>query len=92
VSPTKRATATSRTEENITKIHQIVCENCRLTLRSTAEQVNINRKTVRKILNEDLHICEACAKMAPKELTKEQKQRRVTICQDSAIDQTDEGT
>jgi len=34
--------ATSRTEE---KIHQIVCENCRLTVRSIAEQVNIDRET-----------------------------------------------
>jgi len=32
--------ATSRTEENIAKIHQIVRENRRLTVRSIAEQVN----------------------------------------------------
>ena len=36
---------TSRTEENIAKIHQIVCENHRLTVRSIAKQVNIDRKT-----------------------------------------------
>jgi len=41
--------ATSRTEENIAKIHQIVRENHQLTVRSTAEQENINRETVRKI-------------------------------------------
>ena len=56
--------ATSRTEENIAKILQIVCENHWLTVRSIAEQVNIDRETGRKIL------------------TEEQKQRRVTICQD----------
>jgi len=44
--------------------------------------VNINRETVRKILTEDLHMRKMYAKMVPKELTKEQKQRRVTICQD----------
>jgi len=66
--------ATSRTEENIAKIRQFVRENHRLTVRSIAEQVNINTETVRKILT--------CAKMAPTELTEEQKQRRVTICQD----------
>jgi len=69
--------ATSRTEENITKIHQIVCENRRLTVRSIAEQVNIDRETARKILTEDLDMRKVWAKMVPKELTKEQKQRRV---------------
>jgi len=74
--------ATSRTEENIENVRQIVRENCRLTVRSTAEQVNIDRETVRKILTEDLDMRNMCAKMVPKELTEEQKQRRVTICQD----------
>jgi len=68
--------ATSRTEENIANIRQIVCENRRLTVRSTAEQVNIDRETVRKILTEDLDMRKVCAKMVPKELTEEQKQRR----------------
>ena len=72
--------ATSRTEENIAKIRQIVRENRQLTVRSIAEQVNIDRETVRKILTEDMR--KVCAKMVSKELTEEQKQRRVTICQD----------
>jgi len=74
--------ATSRTEENIAKFHQIVCENFRLTVRSIAEQVNIDRETVRKILTEDLDMRRVCAKMVPKKLTEDQKQRRVTICQE----------
>ena len=40
--------ATSRTEEDIAKVCQIVCENCQLTVRSIAEQVNIDRETVRE--------------------------------------------
>jgi ribosomal protein S25 len=47
-------TATSRTEENIAKVRQTVRENCWLTVRTTAEKVNIDRETVRKILTEDL--------------------------------------
>ena len=74
--------ATSRTEENVAKIHQIVCENRRVTVRSIAEQVNIDRETVRKVLTEGLYMRKVCAQMVPKELTEEQKQRRVTICQD----------
>jgi len=80
--------ATSRTEENIAKIRQIESENRRLTVRSIAEQLNIDRETVMKILTEDLDMRKLCAKMVPAELTEEQKltegqkQRRVTICQD----------
>ena len=46
--------ATSRTEENIANVRQIVRENRRLTVRSIAEQVNIERDTVRKILTKIL--------------------------------------
>ena len=69
--------ATSRTEENNANVSQIVRENRRLTVRSIAEQVNIDTETVRKILTEDLDMRKVCAKMVPKELTEEQKQRRV---------------
>jgi len=69
--------ATSRTEENIAKVHQNWCENRWLTVRSIAEQMTIDRETVRKILTEDLDMRKVCAKMVPKELTEEQKQRRV---------------
>jgi len=81
--------ATSRTEENIAKIRQIVRENRRLTVRSVAEQVNIDREIVRKILTEDLDMRKGCAKMVPKELTEEQKQKRVTICPDFVERQDD---
>ena len=65
---------TSKTEENIAKVYQIVCENRRLTVRSIAEQVYIDRGRVRKILTEDLDTRKVCAKMVPKELDEEQKQ------------------
>jgi transposase-like protein len=68
---------TSRTEENIANVRQILRENRRLTVRSIAEQGNVDIETVRKILTEDLDIRKVCAKMVPKELTEEQKQRRV---------------
>jgi len=69
--------ATTRTEENIAKFRQIVRENRWLTVRIITEQVNIDRETVRNILTEDLDMRKVCAKMVPKELNKEQKQRRV---------------
>jgi len=39
--------------------------------------VNIDKETVKKILTEDLDMRKVWAKMVPKELTEEQKQRRV---------------
>ena len=74
--------AKSRTEEKIANVCQILHENRRLTVRSIEEQVNIDRDTIRKILTEDLYMRKVCARMVPKELTEEQKQRRVTICQE----------
>jgi predicted metallo-beta-lactamase superfamily hydrolase len=44
-----------------------------------AEQVNIDRETVKKILTKHHDIRKVCAKMVPKELTEEQKQRRVEV-------------
>ena len=84
MSLTKRSgrPATSRTEEKIAEVRQIVRENRRLTVRSIAEHVNIDRETVRKILTEDLDMRKVCATMVPNEFTEEQKKRRVTICQD----------
>jgi len=69
--------AKSRTEENIAKVCQILRENRRLTVRGIAEQLNVDRETVRKILTENFDKRKMCAKMVPKELTAEQKQRRV---------------
>ena len=62
--------ATSRTEDSA-KIRQIVRENRWPTVRSIAEQVNIDRETVRKILTEDLDM-KLCAKSSPKNKSKEE--------------------
>ena len=44
-------------------------ENRWLTVSNITVHVNIDRKTVRKILTEDLDMRKVCAKMAPKDLT-----------------------
>ena len=59
-----------------------MCANGRLTMKSIADQVNIDREIVWKVLTEDFGICKVCAKIFPKELTDEQKQRRVELCTD----------
>jgi DNA-directed RNA polymerase sigma subunit (sigma70/sigma32) len=59
-------TATSRSEENVPKRCQTVREIRPLTVRSIAEQVNIDTERVRKILTEELDMRQVCAKMVPK--------------------------
>ena len=76
-------------KKTLQKIHQIVRENHRLTFRGRAGQVNIDRDTVRKILTEEIDMRTVCAKMFQNELTEEQKQRTVTICQDLSERQDD---
>jgi energy-converting hydrogenase A subunit M len=61
----------TRTEENTAKVCQIICKNHRLIVRNIAEQVNIDRETVRKILTEDIDMRKLCAKLDPKELQKQ---------------------
>jgi predicted transposase YdaD len=51
-----------RTDENISKVRQIVRKNRRLTVISIAEQAIIDRETVRKILTLDLNMMKLCAK------------------------------
>jgi energy-converting hydrogenase A subunit M len=46
-----------------------VRESRQLTVRSIAEQANIDRETVWEILTEDIDMRKVCAKMVPKELT-----------------------
>ena len=58
--------AKSRTEENVAKVRQIASENRRLTVRSIAQQVNIDRETIRKILTEDLDMRKDVCKNGPK--------------------------
>nr|CAH7718695.1 unnamed protein product [Callosobruchus chinensis] len=56
---------TSRIEENIKKVNEIVRKDRRLSLRMISDLSNIDRETVRKIY-EDLKMTKVCAKMVPK--------------------------
>jgi hypothetical protein len=63
--------AMSRNEENVTEVHQSVCENHWLTVMSIEEQANIDGETMRKILTDNLDMRKVCAEMVPKELADE---------------------
>ena len=72
----------SRTEDNVERVKQIVHGDRRLTVRMIADELEINRDSVWKIITEDLGMRKIRAKMTPKLLDDDQKERRVEVCQD----------
>ena len=45
-------------------------------------ELSINKETVWRIITEDLGMRKICAKMVPKLLSNDQKDRRVLVCKD----------
>lgn len=72
----------SKTDDNVSKINDIVRKNRQLSNRMIAEMVNIDKETVRQILHNQLNMTKVCAKMVPKNLSQEQKDGRQQICTD----------
>ena len=74
--------STSRTMDNIERVKQMVNADRRLTVRMIAEELSINKDTFWSIITENLKMCKVCAKIVHKLLSEDQKQQRVTVCQD----------
>jgi len=60
----------------------LVRSDRRLGVRVIAEELNMNRETVRQIVKEDLGMRKFSGKMVPRILTHDQKQRRLNISSD----------
>ena len=69
--------STATTDENIIRVKQLVLSVRRLTVRMIADELGLNRKLVQTILLHDLEMRKVCAKLVPKILTEDQKQRQV---------------
>lgn len=72
---------TSRTNNNIDKIHRIGCANRRQTVKSKADQVNNDRDGLREILTEGF-LCLNTWKVRAKMMPNEQKESKVELCAD----------
>ena len=68
--------------ETIVRVKQMVWSDRRLTIRMIADNLDLNRESVRNILLHDLGMRKVCAKLVPKILSVDQKQRRVNFCKD----------
>jgi len=71
---------TSKTEENMTKMRDLVRSDRRLTVRMISCVLNFNCQTVHEILTLELSMQKICAKLVPKILTNEQKENRRNVC------------
>ena len=58
----------------------MLLQNRHLSLRTLADEVNIGKNIVRKILVEDLRKQKICSRFVPHSLTPEQKDRRTAAC------------
>ena len=72
--------STATTDENIIRVKQLVRSDRRLTVRMVADELGLNRKSVRTIVLHDQGMRKVCAKLVPKILSEDQKQRRVNFC------------
>jgi orotate phosphoribosyltransferase-like protein len=70
-----------KTDENVDKVRTLVRNDRRLSIRMTAEELNVDKETVRQILTENLKMKKVCAKMVPKNLSEDQKLNREEMCQ-----------
>ena len=63
----------TRTGDNTTRVIELVRSDRRLTVKMIADEVNMNRKTVRLVLTEELGTRKICAKMVPKNIKEQQR-------------------
>ena len=72
---------TSVTDDNIEKVRYVIRKDRRLGVRAVAEEVSLDRESVRRILREELNMRKVCVQMVPKLLPDEQKERRKDLLQ-----------
>jgi hypothetical protein len=71
---------TMKTDKNVDKVRTMVRNDHRISIRMIAEELNVDKETVRQILTENLKK-KVCAKMVPKNLSEDQKLNREEMCQ-----------
>ena len=64
---------TSQTDENVTRVRDLLNSDRRKSVRLLADPVNIPKTVVHRIVTDELNMRKVCAKLVPKLLTDEQK-------------------
>jgi len=71
--------STSKIQENVERVSEMIWSNRRLTIREISEGLNIYYGSVQNILTTDLNMRRVSAKFVPRVLTVEQKQQHLSI-------------
>jgi len=66
------------TGDNTARVREIFLVDRKLTVRMIADDVNMNRETVRLVLTEELGMKKICDKMVSRNLTEQQRDARVS--------------
>ena len=74
--------STTKADENIMRVKQLMRSDRRLTIWMIADELSLNRESVWTILLHALMMWKVCAKLVPKILWEDQRQRRVNLCKD----------
>ena len=72
--------SSSRNEDNVVRIRDMIREDRTLTVRMLADALRINKLTCHQILREDLGKRKLNARLVPHALTQDQKEVRASIC------------
>jgi len=73
---------TAVTDDNNEKLRDVIRKDRRLGVLVVAEEVNLVRENVQRIIREELNMKKVCAKMVPKLLSDERTERRKELCLD----------
>jgi histone-lysine N-methyltransferase SETMAR len=63
-------------------VQAVMAKDPRLSVRMIAEETDLDKNAVHRILTEHLHMRKVCTKLVPKNLSVEQKVKRLEVCQD----------
>ena len=74
--------SSSTGDDHIEKVHSVIREDRRLTIREVSEEVGICKSSCHTILTEKLKMHRVAAKFVPRLLTEEQKQNCITVSQE----------
>jgi histone-lysine N-methyltransferase SETMAR len=71
--------STSTTDENVSKINEMIRANRRLTIRKISNALNISFSSVKLVLTKNVNMRRVSAKFVPRLLPQEQKELRLSI-------------
>ncbi|EGI60232.1 PREDICTED: putative uncharacterized protein FLJ37770 [Acromyrmex echinatior] len=73
---------TARPDENVNRVCEVLRSDRRLSIQYVADTLNMSTCAVHEIVTENLQMRKVCAKIVPKVLTEDQKELRVSRCQE----------